>query len=242
MKNPTQRTVLVTGGSRGIGRAMVERFKREGWRVAAVSTRASGSEAGADFHYVCDVTQLDQVKATIKKFQADVGQLDVLINNAGLAGENPLSPESGDELWHQIVDVNLNGTYYFCKYSQPLLKDGESRIINIASVLALKGVSDGTAYCAAKHAVLGFTKAFAHYLAPRRIPVNAICPGWTRTDMAAMRLKEIGLSEEKLKRVVPLGRFIEPDEIADMAFHLATSKAGSVMTGQSVTIDGGVLA
>ena len=164
-----------------------------------------------------------------------------MVNNAGLAGSNPLSPDSDDDFWQRILDVNLNGTYYMCKYSAPHLPDGTGRIINIASVLALKGVPDQTAYCAAKHAVLGFTRAFAQYLAPRKITINAICPGWTRTEMAEGRMSEIGITEKDLSTSVPLGRFVEPTEVADLAYFLASSEASSMITGQALTIDGGTL-
>lgn len=169
-----------------------------------------------------------------------LGRIDVVINNAGLAGTNSLDASDDDAFWNQIIDVNLNGTYYISKYALPQMNDG-GRIINVASVLALKGVPDQTAYCAAKHGVLGFTRSLAHALAPRRITVNVICPGWTRTDMAHGRMAELGMTEASLKGSVPLGRFIEPVEIAQMAAYLA-SDAASGVTGQSFTIDGGVLA
>ena len=113
--------------------------------------------------------------------------------------------------------------------------------MNIASVLGLKGVPDATAYVAAKHGVLGFTKAFAQTLVPRKIPVNAICPGWTRTDMAFGRMEEIGITEEQLKVGVPFKRFVEPFEVADLVFFLVTSPASAMMTGQAIVIDGGSL-
>jgi NAD(P)-dependent dehydrogenase (short-subunit alcohol dehydrogenase family) len=170
-----------------------------------------------------------------------LGRLDALICNAGLAGSNSLDPDASDELWHRILDVNLHGTYHFCKHAAPHLPDRTGRIINVASVLALKGVPDQTAYCAAKHGVLGFTRALALALAPRGITVNAICPGWTRTEMARERMRELGLTEEALKAGVPLGRMIEPAEVAELALYLASPRAGGI-TGQALTLDGGALA
>ncbi len=242
MKTQKKKTVLITGGSRGIGLATVLKFKENGWNVATCGTQETRlKENPADFKFLCDVANKEDVKKGLEQIANIFGQIDVLVNNAGLAGSNPLSPDSDDDFWHRIMDVNLHGTYYMSKYSAPLIPDKTGKIINIASVLALKGVPDQTAYCAAKHAVLGFTRAFAHYLAPRKITVNAICPGWVRTEMAEGRMKEIGITENDLTTSVPLGRFVEPREIADFVYFLASSEASSMITGQALTIDGGTL-
>ena len=225
-----------------MGLAMVKRFQKEGYRVATCATTEAGARAsGADFAFDCDVSSRDAVKSGIDSVVKNLGRIDVLVNNAGLAGTNVLDPSDDDSFWRQIIDVNLNGTYYVAKYALPHLPDRSGRIINIASVLALKGVPDQTAYCAAKHGVLGFTRALSHAVAGRGVTVNVICPGWTRTDMAFGRMGELGMSEASLKSSVPLGRFIEPEEIAGLALYLA-SEAASGITGQSFTIDGGVLA
>jgi NAD(P)-dependent dehydrogenase (short-subunit alcohol dehydrogenase family) len=240
-----QRVILITGGSRGIGRAMVEIFRKNRWLVATCSTSLRTLETiDADLKFKCDVSRLQEVQSGIQNVLSKFGKIDALINNAGIAGTNPLDPNDpndNDEMWQRILDVNLNGTYFASKYVAPHLPDRTGRIVNIASVLALKGVHDSTAYCAAKHGVLGFTRAFAQYLAPRGITVNAICPGWTRTDMAHERMKEIGLTEEQMKKSVPLGRFVEPSEVADLGYFLVTSQASSMMTGQALTLDGGTL-
>jgi 3-hydroxybutyrate dehydrogenase len=224
-----------------MGLAMVGYFKSMGFRVASCATTLDGARNGnPDLAFACNVADRDQVKAGVAAVVESLGKIDVLVNNAGLGGTNSLSVEDDDTCWHDIINVNLNGSYYFSKYALAAMNDG-GRIINIASVLALKGVPDTTAYCAAKHAVLGLTRSMAHAVAPRRITVNVICPGWTRTDMAHGRLSELGMTEASLKSSVPLGRFIEPIEIAQMAAYLASDSASGV-TGQSFVIDGGVLA
>lgn len=224
-----------------MGLAMVSHFKSLGYRVATCATSLEGANQGhPDFAFAGDVANRDHVKAGIAAVVQKLGKIDVVINNAGLAGENSLNPEDDDSFWNAIINVNLHGTYYVSKYALPHLKEG-GRIINVASVLAHKGVPDQTAYCAAKHGVLGFTRALAHAVSHRRITVNVICPGWTRTDMAFGRMKELGMTEDSLRTSVPMGRFIETKEIAQMAEYLA-SEAASGITGQSFIIDGGVLA
>ena len=237
----TVKSVLVTGGSRGIGLAIVERFKTAGWRVAACARALDHlDECPADFRFACDVTDpaavRDGITAVIREFSA----IDALINNAGLAGSNSLDAESDDALWHRVIDVNLNGTYYFTKHAFPHIPDG-GRIINIGSQLSHKGVADQTAYTASKHAVLGFTRAFALHAANRGVTVNAVCPSWTRTDMARDRWEKLDIDEKQAASAVPLGRVIEPAEVASLVYFLASDEAGSI-TGQAFNIDGGTLA
>lgn len=236
------RVVLVTGASRGIGLAVCRQFREQGdWVAGCASSENSLKTLEADDAQRVDVSSREQVEAWVRGIAARKGKIDVVVNNAGLAGENPLEPNSSDELWHRIIDVNLHGTYYVCKAALPYFPESGGRIINISSVLGLKGVPDGTAYCAAKHGVIGWTRALAHAVASRQITVNAVCPGWTRTAMAESRMREIGISEQDLKHRVPLGRFVEPKEIAASVVYLA-SPGAAAMTGQCLVMDGGVLA
>ena len=231
--------VFVTGASRGIGAAIVTRFFRGGFVVAA-GARSRIDSPDVALALECDVQDVVSVKRCIKEILERFGRLDVVVNNAGLAGTNSLEPEDDDSFWHEVMGVNLHGTYYVSKHALPHLPDGRGRIINISSVLGLKGVADQTAYTTAKHGVIGFTRALAHYAAPRRITVNAICPGWTRTAMAEGRMRDLGLDEAALARSVPLGRIIEPAEVAELAFQLAGESMGGI-TGQAIVIDGGSL-
>jgi NAD(P)-dependent dehydrogenase (short-subunit alcohol dehydrogenase family) len=240
--NALPRVVLITGASRGIGRALVRAFRDGGWAVAACARDVRAvQEAGPDLAFACDVTDLQQVRSGLGQVLARLGRLDAVVNNAGLAGANSLDPEASDDLWHRILAVNLTGAYHVAKHALPLLPDGSGRILNVASVLALRGVPDQTAYCAAKHGLLGFTRALALHAAPRRITVNAICPGWVRTEMALARMQELGWSEDRLQSSVPLQRWIQPEEVAALALYLA-SEAAAGITGQALTVDGGALA
>jgi NAD(P)-dependent dehydrogenase (short-subunit alcohol dehydrogenase family) len=231
--------VFITGASRGIGASLVDRFARDGFAVAACA-RSPIESPNVALALACDVQKVDDVKRCVAAIMERFGRIDVVINNAGLAGTNSLDPADDDSFWHEVMGVNLHGTYYVCKHALPHLPDVRGRIINISSVLGLKGVPDQTAYTAAKHGVIGFTRALAQLAAPRRITVNAICPGWTRTPMAEGRMREIGLDEDALNKSVPLGRMMEPGEVADFAFYLASESAGGI-TGQAMVIDGGAL-
>lgn len=236
------RVAIVTGGSRGIGAAMVRKLKEAGYRVATCSRSLDSLEASpADHLFACDVSDVTQVKAGIEGTLQALGRIDAVINNAGLAGTNPMDPASDDELWHRILATNLDGPYYFSKYALPHLPDGAGRIVNVGSVLSLRGVPDQVAYSAAKHGVLGLTRALAHLAAPRGITVNCICPGWTRTEMAEGRMGALGLNEKELAAGLPIGRFIEPEEVASLMLYLLSDVAAG-MTGQALLIDGGSLA
>lgn len=234
------RVAFITGGSRGIGAALISRFKDAGFQIAACA-RTPIRSPKVDLALSCDVADPAQVEQAVAAALSAFGRLDCVINNAGQAGANSMRPEDSDALWHRIIDVNLHGTYYVSKRALPHLPDRTGRIINIASVLALKGVPDQTAYCAAKHAVLGFTRSLAHLTAARGITVNAICPGWTRTAMADGRMQDLSLTREQLESGVPIGRMIEPEEVAELALYLSGPAAAGI-TGQALTIDGGALA
>ena len=224
--------VVVTGGTRGIGLAVADRLASEDWDVVVLARHAVSSP-----HRViaCDVADAAAVRSVFAGFQ----RVDALVNCAGIAGANTL--DGDDVLWHAIIGSNLHGTYHCCKAALPLLPDGTGRIVNIASVLGLRGVPDQTAYCAAKHAVVGFTRALALALAPRGITVNALCPGWVDTEMAAQRYAELGITKEQAAAGVPTGRIASPQEIADSVIWLLRPEARGI-TGHALPIDGGGLA
>jgi NAD(P)-dependent dehydrogenase (short-subunit alcohol dehydrogenase family) len=236
-----KKAAIITGGSRGIGLAMVRAFKAQGYWVASCARRVSEELASlADVSLPCDLSQAGAAANFIAAVVKQAPKIRVVINNAGIAGENSLA-DTDDTRWNDILSTNLQAPYLISKACLPYLEEGQGRIINITSVLAHKGVPGCTAYCTAKHGLLGFTRALALDLAPRRITVNAISPGWVRTAMAASRARELHTRLEDLPQGIPLGQLIEPEEIAELAVYLASSAACSI-TGQDFTIDGGFLA
>jgi NAD(P)-dependent dehydrogenase (short-subunit alcohol dehydrogenase family) len=226
------RHAVVTGGTRGIGRAVADRLAAEGWDVLVLARQAAESPHR---FVACDVADADAVRAVF----AGLRQIDALVNCAGIAGANRL--DGDDALWHAIIGSNLHGTYHCCKAALPLLPDGTGRIVNIASVLGLRGVPDQTAYCAAKHAVVGFTRALALALAARGITVNALCPGWVDTGMAVRRYAELGITAEQAAAGVPTGRIASSKEVADAVVWLLRPESRGI-TGHALPIDGGGLA
>jgi 3-hydroxybutyrate dehydrogenase len=245
----------VTGGGRGIGRAIAMALADAGARVV-VSARTQAdvqlvadaiAARGHDAHAIaCDVADPASVRSAFEAAVTRCGRVDILINNAGFAESAPLG-RTDPELWHKTLSVNLNGTYYCTRAAlEPMVARQRGRVINIASVAGRVGFRYTAAYCAAKHGVLGFTRAVALEVADKGVTVNAICPGWTDTDMTAASIERIvrftGCSADDARRQLevmnPLGRLIQPEEIAAVAVFLAGPQATAI-TGQAYNVDGG---
>ena len=239
------KVALITGGGRGIGRAIALTFAQHGARVAvAARTREQVESVAQEVNgeaLVCDVSNADQVA----KIFADI-KPDILVNNAGIA-ESATVVNTTDELWHRHLSINLSGTFYCTRAALPsMLQKRWGRIINIASIAAKTGAPYIAAYAASKHGVLGLTRAVAMEVAAGGVTVNAICPGYVDTDMVSRGIEQItsktGRSQEEaleiLKRMSPQNRLVTAEEVAAMALLLA-SEEGRGITGQGINIDGG---
>ena len=240
------KTALITGGSKGLGRAIAFRLAEMGVRVAvnyhtsadaAAEVVASISERGGESMPVhADVSNVEQATAMVDKVQKAWGQVDVLVNNAGIIDDGLLVRMS-DEAWHSVIDTNLNGTFYCTRaVLRTMLRKRWGRIINIASVVALRGNAGQVNYSASKAAVVGFTKALAKEVAKRNITVNAVTPGYVETETTSVLTKE---QRDYWLSVIPQGHFGEAEDIAHMVGFLADDKADYI-TGQVISVDGGM--
>jgi NAD(P)-dependent dehydrogenase (short-subunit alcohol dehydrogenase family) len=246
-KKLNDKVALITGGGRGIGRAIALTFAQHGARVAVAARTREQVETVAQeigdngVALVCDVANPDQVAQIF----ADI-KPDILVNNAGIA-ESATLINTTDELWHRHLSINLSGTFYCTRAALPaMLEKRWGRIINIASIAAKTGAPYIGAYAASKHGVLGLTRALAMEVAASGITVNAICPGYVDTDMVSRGVEQItsktGRSAEEaleiLKRMSPQNRLVTAEEVAAMALLLASDE-GRGITGQGINIDGG---
>ena len=262
MANLEDRVALVTGASRGIGKAIAWALAREGAKVAICARDAEAIRKAADeispgggrvLGFRADVTDKIDVRSLVQSIVARWGQLHILVNNAGVNARIPI--EADDDVgWRAVLDSTLLGAYYVSREGLRHMPDRTQsagrgfggRIINLSSILGRFGVPGYTAYCAAKHGIIGFTRSLALEVADRGITVNAICPGWVETDMADRGMGEtaavLGISKDEFRRqalaAVPIKRILDPTEIADLAVYLA-SDAASGMTGQAINLDGG---
>jgi len=244
-----ERVAIITGGSRGIGRAIARALAREGAHVAIVGQDKARAEAllpeirslgGRGLAFAADVASVAHIEAAVRAVMAEFGRIDILVNNAGVAaGKPPLELAEAD--WNRLIDVNLKGVFFFCQKVAPIMiEQGRGKIINTTSMLAEIGAPRMAHYCASKAGVKLLTKGLAIDLAPYGIQVNAVGPGTVETDLNRHVLAIPREREWRLERI-PMKRLGLPEEIAAAVVFLASDEAGYI-TGQSLYVDGGRLA
>ena len=238
---------VVTGGSRGIGRAVAEALAAEGAMVAVIyagnikaaedTVRTIEESGGKAFAVQCDVADEDAVTDMVKMVHEKLGTIDVFVNNAGITRDGLLMRMKRED-WDAVLSTNLTGVYNCTKaVTKIMMKQRSGSIINMTSVVGETGNAGQANYAAAKAGVIGFTKSVAKELASRNIRVNAVAPGCIDTDMTAVLSDAV---KEEMIKSIPLGRTAAPEEVAQAVVFLASQKAGYI-TGQTLNVDGGMV-
>ncbi|MEE8317560.1 MAG: 3-oxoacyl-[acyl-carrier-protein] reductase [Candidatus Omnitrophota bacterium] len=240
------KVALITGGARGIGKEIALLFAREGADIALCDVDLEEANKTAKEIQVLgreslaiktDVTDSKDVQDMVDKILDKFKKLDILINNAGITKDN-LVLRMSEEDWDKVIAVNLKGCFICTKIvAKVMLKQRSGRIINLASIIGIMGNAGQANYAASKAGIIALTKSVAKELAPRGVLVNAIAPGFIKTEMTARLSEDI---QKKMLSVIPLGRFGEPKDVADLALFLSR-EGSSYITGQVIQIDGGML-
>lgn len=228
------RSVLVTGGNRGIGKAIAEAFLAQGDQVA-VTTRSGGAPEGT-LAIRCDITDPEQVDAAFAQVEQEHGPVEVLVANAGVTADTLLLRMSEDD-WSSVIETNLTGSYRLARRAaKQMLRQRRGRIILISSVVGLLGSAGQTNYAASKAGLVGLARSLARELGSRGITTNVVAPGFVETDMTGVLSEE---QREAIRAQVPLGRYATPEEVAGAVTWLASEQAGYV-TGAVIPVDGGL--
>jgi NAD(P)-dependent dehydrogenase (short-subunit alcohol dehydrogenase family) len=246
------KTALVTGGGRGIGRAIAEALAGSGARVVVTGRKRAELEevaaATGGIAMVADLGERAAIGSLVERLASEVGAIDVLVNNAGIAESASLARTS-DEIWDRTMAVNATAPFLLCRALVPaMVARGWGRVVNVASNAGRSGYAYTSAYCASKHALVGLTRALAVELGKTGVTVNAVCPGWVRTDMAAAAVSNIAgktnRSAEDAERVLaamsPQNRLMEASEVAHLVLSLCAEQARGIH-GQAIVLDGGQL-
>ncbi len=245
--NLSGQTAIVTGASRGIGRSIALVLGAAGAKVACIArneeklqetAKAIVDAGGTATVYPCDVTNSEAVDKVIEAVLNDWGQLDIVVNNAGITRDT-LIPRMSDEDWDEVITTNLRSVFLFTRTaSLAMMRKRSGRIINISSVSGIMGNPGQSNYSASKAGIIGMTQTVARELASRKVTANAICPGFIATEMTEAMGPAV---QEEVKKRVPARRLGESEEIADAVLYLASS-SGAYITGQVLTVDGGLTA
>lgn len=255
MSDLVQRGAVVTGANRGIGKAIALAYLRAGWPVLAIARtvesldalrKEAGDLASRIRTLACDLADAAQLDGAARALAAADPVPAVLVNNAGISLSAPLQRTSDEDL-QRVLQINAVAPYVLCRALVPRMADaGGGRVINIGSIASLKGIRYTSAYCASKHALLGLTRALAVEWGKRNVTVNAVCPGWTETDMFSKALDAVvqktGRSADQAREAVlannPMGRPVKPEEVAALVLYLSSPEAAG-LTGAALSVDCG---
>ena len=240
------RVAIVTGGGRGIGRAVAARLAEAGANVAisyrqddaaAEETAQRVREAGVECElFKGDISSPEDVETLFKGVDDAFGRVDILVNNAGITRDN-LMMRMKEEEFDEVLRTNLKGTYLCTRAAlRPMIRARWGRIVNVSSVVGLVGNAGQANYAASKAGIIGFTKSVAREVAQRRITVNAVAPGYVETELTGSLPENV---KDQIRGQVPMGRFGEPEEVAEVVAFLAGEAAG-YLTGQTIAVDGGM--
>lgn len=237
---------VITGAAQGIGRRTAEVLAERGYRLALIDLRepveliaaveAAGGEA---FAHTGDITDESVVEEFAEAVFAKYGRADVLVNNAGISHISPAEQIAAAD-YRRVLEVNLVAPFILCKvFGEKMLAAGSGSIVNVASIAGLAGVADRAAYNASKHGLIGLTRTLAAEWGGRGVRVNAVCPGWVKTEMDAADQANGTYSDDDITHRVPMNRFASPDDIARAIAFLADSRESAFINGHTLVVDGG---
>jgi len=243
---PPQPVAVITGGAQGIGRRTAELFAARGYRIAIIDRRepietiaAINAARGEVLPRVANVTDESQVNDFAAQVYASYGRADVLVNNACISLITPAELTTGAD-FRRVLEVNLVGPFLLARaFGTRMLEAGSGAIVNVASIAGLLAVADRAAYNASKHGLVGLTRTLAAEWGGRGVRVNAVCPGWVKTEMDHADQAGGSYSDDDITQRVPMGRFASPDDIARAIAFLANPAESGFINGHTLTVDGG---
>jgi NAD(P)-dependent dehydrogenase (short-subunit alcohol dehydrogenase family) len=238
------RVAIVTGAAQGIGRRTAEVLAGQGYALALLDLQSTSRtrELAADaLELLGDVSSEADVERMARQVEDRFGRADVLVNNAGISFIRP-AEETGADEWRRVLDVNLTGPFLLSRaFGRIMLRQGAGAIVNVASIAGLAGIADRAAYNASKHGLVGLTRTLAAEWGGRGVRVNAVCPGWVKTEMDIADQAGGSYSDADIQNRVPMGRFARPDDIAQAIAFLADPALSGFVNGETLRVDGGWL-